>query len=96
MRNTKIALSSVVFVAALVWAGSASALNPQPEPPREHPKNVQLQNMQTEPPDPCLAAQTLAMDKHLAESEKTRQLNAAALACSRKGHQLNPQPLPPG
>ena len=99
MRKTNIALSTLLLTSALIWTGSASALNPQPEPPAERNKHLQMQNMQFQPPDPCMAAQTAKMDKHLSESARTSQLNAAALACSHRGpgnNQLNPQPLPPG
>ncbi len=101
MRKANVMLSSIICVATFAWAGSAFALNPQPEPPMQRLKDLKLQNMQTQPSDPCLASHTATMDKHLSESARTGQLNAAALACAHKSfgpgpQQLNPQPLPPG
>ena len=98
MRKMNVTLSAVLCVATFAWAGSAFALNPQPEPPSP---NAKLHIQQTEPPDSCLAAHSMAMDKHQSERTRTSQLNAAALACSHNGfnpgtHKLNPQPLPPG
>jgi hypothetical protein len=99
MRKTDIMLSAVFLVATLAWAGSASALNPQPEPPGEHSTKLTVHNSVSEPPDPCLAAHTVTVAKHTPERTRTDQLNQAALACVRNGtgpHRLNPQPLPPG
>ncbi|MGC9954840.1 MAG: hypothetical protein ABSD21_11250 [Rhizomicrobium sp.] len=98
MRKTDITLSALFCVATLAWVGSASALNPQPEPPGEHSMKATMHNTVSEPPDPCLAAHTTAIDKHTSERTRTGQLNQAALACAHSGlgpNRLNPQPLPP-
>jgi hypothetical protein len=101
MRKMNVTLSALSGVAAIAWAGSAAALNPQPEPPMQRLQNVKLHNLQTLPPGPCVTAQTAAMDKHQSERMRTGQLNEASLSCAHNGanpgtHQLNPQPLPPG
>jgi hypothetical protein len=101
MRKTNVTLSAFLCVAAIAWAGSAAALNPQPEPPMYQKPNVKPQDKLTLPPGPCLAAHTLPVDKHQSEHTRTGQLNAASLGCAHKGatpgtQQLNPQPLPPG
>ena len=101
MRKTNITLSAFLCVAAIAWAGSAAALNPQPEPPKPQDLRNMAHQQQVQPPDSCLAAHTLPADKHQSEHTRTGQLNAASFACAHKGanpgtHQLNPQPLPPG
>ena len=98
MRKTDITLSALFCVATLAWAGSASALNPQPEPPGERSMKTAVHNTMYEPPDPCFAAHRTAIDKHQSEHARTGQLNQAALACTHGGqgpNRLNPQPLPP-
>ena len=98
MRKTDITLSALFCVATLAWAGSASALNPQPEPPGEHSLKPAVHNTMFEPPDPCFAAHRMAIDRHASEHARTGQLNQAALACAHGGQgpiRLNPQPLPP-
>lgn len=96
MRKTNVVLAVPVLIGALTWAGSAVALNPQPEPPAQHVKHVQPHNTQFESTDLCLAARAVAADKKLAERERTRLLNKAVLACSQKGVPLDLQPQPPG
>ena len=101
MRKTNVTLSAFLCVAAIAWAGSAAALNPQPEPPMYQKPNVKPQDKLTLPPGPCFAEHTLPVDKHQSERIRTGQLNAASLGCAHKGanpgtQQLNPQPLPPG
>jgi hypothetical protein len=88
MRKMNVTLSASFFVAAIAWAGSAAALNPQPEPPAYQNPNTKLQDTRTLPPGPCLAAHANAMDKHQSERMRTGQLNAAALACAQKS--VNP------
>jgi hypothetical protein len=96
MRKTNVTLSAFLCIAAIAWAGSAGALNPQPEPPApENLKNVTHQQ-KVQPPDSCLAAHTLPADKLHSERLRTGQLNAASLACAHKvaapgTQQLNPQ-----
>jgi hypothetical protein len=101
MRKMNVTLSAFLCVATIAWAGAAAALNPQPEPPSPLDPKAIMHNQQSEPPDPCLAPQTVAVDKRQSERMRTGQLNAASLSCARKTinpgrHQLNPQPLPPG
>ncbi|MGA7674485.1 MAG: hypothetical protein WCA78_05500 [Rhizomicrobium sp.] len=101
MRKMNVTLSAVFCVTTFAWAGSALALNPQPEPPRPLTPNAKLHIQQVEPPDPCMASHSTMMDKRQSEHARTGQLNAAALACAHNGpnsgaHMLNPQPLPPG
>ena len=93
MRRINVTLSSVFCLATITWAGSALALNPQPEPPKPPDLKTLTHNQQLTQPDSCMASQTMTMDKHLSESARTKLLNAAALTCT---HKLNPQPLPPG
>jgi hypothetical protein len=40
MRRTNATLSSLICFAAMAWAGTAAALNPQPLPPRRFPTAV--------------------------------------------------------
>jgi len=40
MRRTNTTLSTLICLAAMAWASSAAALNPQPLPPRRFPTAV--------------------------------------------------------
>jgi hypothetical protein len=46
MRKTNATLSTLICVAAMAWAGSAAALNPQPLPPRRFPTLVTVHHTQ--------------------------------------------------
>lgn len=99
MRKMNIVLSAALCVAALAWAGSAAAFNPQPDPPGKHASTTN--SSQLEPPDPCANSQTMMMNKNNSERTRPGQHKSMAMSCTRNGansgvHKLNPQPLPPG
>jgi hypothetical protein len=104
MRKMNVTLSAFLCVATIAWAGSAAALNPQPEPPNPQTPNAKLHSTQFEPPGPCVKTQTIVAYKDGEDGvNRTRPGNhkPTAMACTHNGsnigpHRLNPQPLPPG
>jgi len=108
MRKTYVTLSSLFCVATLTWAGSALALNPQPEPPGPQSLKTNTHNTVTSPAVACPTAQGTVLGKHQQQGAATGQHGPTTLqhgpttlACphtfTNPGmHKLNPQPLPPG
>lgn len=82
MRNRNVTISTLLCAAALVWAGSAAALNPQPLPPGRHFVNTMSSKNYFGQTIPNM--HNASMPAYLPNG------------FSAGPHKLNPQPLPPG
>lgn len=82
VRNRNVTVSALFCAAALVWAGSAAALNPQPLPPGRHFVNGMSTKKNFEQKMPNEHNASIPAYLH-------NGLNAGP-------RKLNPQPLPPG
>ena len=101
MSKMNVTLSAVFCVATLTWAGSALALNPQPEPPSPQSLKTNTHNTVISPTVACPTAQATVLGKHRPQGAAAGQHGPTTLACPHNftnpgTHQLNPQPLPPG